>query len=128
MVKDIKQQFPNLTISFLLQHPNPSLHNTYEHMGQICVRCMVDKLADSIHIVYDVKDGMTCFKQKTLLKLLLSKVTIIVRKKIMIGDEILISKVDNVVVHHPLFGNCHRKEWAKMKQSNEYTFCIKYKQ
>lgn len=62
-VQLLKDRYPTLKVTVLLQHPNPSLKNTYQIPGSECIKGLIDGIMEDIHFVYDLKDYANCCKK-----------------------------------------------------------------
>ena len=121
ILQSIKQNLPNHIVKILFQHPNPSLDDTYNKCGVVCMRALRTKMIAEIHFVYDNRVGANCLKRNDII----DKFELRSCRDVKIGEEFVISKQDETSVIHPLFGFTSRLAWAKMKKGNEHTFCVK---
>ena len=127
-MKNLMQSISDITgkqIKILFQHPSPSADGV-DDLRRACtdiMECIATGTVSTICFVYDSAPGKTCWEKDGLLALCKQE-TYLDQSSFYVSDEKLISKKGDTNVIHPLFGLTSRFGWARMKNSNEFTFSI----
>ena len=128
LIDGIKEIMPGKVIHLLLQHPNPS---TAED-NRLKLLLLFESLKISLQqgvlhdviFVYDFSPNRNTWSKETLKSLFMRNCN---ECEFNVSEEIVVSNKGDDNVKHPLFGKTKRYGWAAMRNCDEHSFNISYR-